>query len=61
MPSAMPDDGALKNYRRARRTVNDRLAKAEKEGRLEAELRFIEREARAWWAGETGKNPRKVR
>ena len=59
---AKTKDVALRNYRRARRTVNDRLAKAEKEGRLEAELRLIEREARAWWAKEnTGSGRRKVK
>ncbi len=45
-------DVALANYRRARRKVNERLVKAEKEGRLQQELRRIEREARAWWSKE---------
>jgi len=55
-------DVALKNYRRARRKVNDRLVKAEKEGRLAQELRRIEREARAWWDKEdAGKVRRKAK
>ena len=56
---ARTQDVALKNYRRARRTVNERLVKAEKEGRLEAELRRIEREARAWWSKEEGARSRR--
>jgi hypothetical protein len=59
---AQTADVALKNYRRARRKVNERLVKAEKEGRLEAELRLIEREALAWWSKEElSKNRRKAK
>jgi hypothetical protein len=59
---AKAKDVALTNYRRARQTVNDRLARAEKAGRLQEELRLIEREARAWWAKEdAGRSRRKVK
>lgn len=53
---------AWKNYLRARSKVNERLVKAEKAGRLEEELRRIDREARAWWSKEeTSKTRRKAK
>lgn len=48
----------MRSYRRVRRDLNARLAKAEREGRLEKELELIEREALRWW--ESAKEPKKV-
>jgi hypothetical protein len=56
---ARTEDVPLRNYRLARRKVNERLVKAENEGRLEEELRRIEREARAWWSKEEGSRTRR--
>ncbi|HVR85031.1 MAG TPA: hypothetical protein VMU54_12015 [Planctomycetota bacterium] len=56
---ARTENVALRNYRHARRKVNERLLKAEKEGRLDQELRRIEREAKAWWAKEEGARSRR--
>jgi hypothetical protein len=55
-------DVVWQHYRRARRKVNERLVRAEKDGRLEEELRQMEREARAWLSkGATSKSRRKAK
>lgn len=43
---ARTEDVAMQNYRQIRRRMNDRLARALKEGRLDEEMKSIEREGR---------------
>ncbi len=54
---------AMREYRRTRRGMNQRLLRAKAEGRLDQELRLIAREAREWWAsmGNDSKPRRKVK
>lgn len=46
---ARAEDVAMKEYRRIRRKMNQRLLRAKKEGRLGQELRVIEREGMEYY------------
>lgn len=50
MPRSSRTTSGMRGYRIARRRINHRLVRAHQEGRLEQELRVIEREAREGWA-----------
>lgn len=56
---ARTEDVAMRNFRKVRREMNNRLAKADREGRLEEELAIIERDALRWWYSKP--TPRKPR
>ena len=52
----------MRGYRRVRRKLNDRLLKADREGRLVQELEKIEKRALRWWesAGAAKKTSRRA-
>lgn len=47
---AKTEDLAMRNFRKIRKAMNERLGRALREGRLEDELGVMERRAREWVA-----------